>query len=83
MSAAICSYWGDVFGPKQVLQGPAGQYLTRFGGNFDFSEILPPTISGTRARLGNLEDCAPGPDKLPCAAWRFAPQAAELLDEYL
>eukprot|EP00959_Pyramimonas_sp_CCMP1952_P093647 1959635-Pyramimonas_sp.AAC.1 len=83
MSREICGYWGTVFSKKQIAAKSGEKYLGKFGGQMDFSDIPPPTLAGMRARIQKLEDCAPGPDRLPYAAWRHGPMAAELLDEYL
>ncbi|CAK0820764.1 unnamed protein product, partial [Prorocentrum cordatum] len=77
MTGVVAEYWGKIFerAPTVEQKLRLNQFLARFAPQLPVVELPQPSLRALGRAAARAPPSAPGPDQLPCAAWRRSPGA--------
>ncbi|CAK0845193.1 unnamed protein product, partial [Prorocentrum cordatum] len=81
MIAELRRQWSPAFQAKPSRAKHVKRYLDKHTIPYDCSQMDIPTLGKMEKIIRRLNNSAPGPDGIPCAAWKRTPSSAQLLLE--
>ncbi|CAK0824240.1 unnamed protein product, partial [Prorocentrum cordatum] len=77
MTGVVAEHWGKIFdrAPTAEQKLRPNQFLDRFAPQLPVVELPQPSLRALGRAAARAPPSAPGPDQLPCAAWRRSPGA--------
>ena len=77
-AAVASAFWSDIWAAR-VSSPPSSEqdtFLASYSKTVDPALLSPPTLADILSAIKNSNDSSPGPDGIPFAAWRAAPDLA-------